>query len=302
MNSEQPGASGRGGIGPGVDLDLLADYAGGALEGTPEQARAAALVESDPVWADALDSLRAADTLVRADLSRLADTTEPIPTDIAARLAQALENAAPFEDSDTAKTPRKGQDEPARLRHARIRRRRYRIAAVAAVAAGLLGLAVPAGYLVLAPYQAAETSRAPDRAEVDSGAEQPDAATEGNRDGQGPAALGRGYPVPVAASGTDYTRVSLSAVHGRQEKATADAPSRVPEGLSRLVALPALEDCLTAIRSAHPGTVTIVDYARFEGAPALIVAVTEAAGGNRVVVAGPGCGRSGADERYTATE
>jgi hypothetical protein len=323
VDSEQPGPSGRRGIAPGVDLDLLADYAGGALEGTPEQVRASALVASEPAWADALESLRVADAMVRADLARLADSPEPLPGDIATRLDRALHQARPHLPESHADLPdstvpgnvdlaevRAGRlkdrpgtdrsvairDEPADLRVARLRRR-FRIAAAAGVAAGLLALAVPAGYLVLGQNGLADSREdmAATEGRSDTGA--PEATSdEGDRRGAG--ALGAGYPVPVTASGTDYARDSLLTVQGLRAGAARTVP-RAPEGLSRLLALPALDDCLTAIRSAHPGTVTIVDYARFEGAPALIVAITATSGSTRVVVAGPDCGRSGTDERYT---
>jgi hypothetical protein len=90
-------------------------------------------------------------------------------------------------------------------------------------------------------------------------------------------------------------------VPGQRAETARAVPREVPEELTRLLATPALDDCLTAIRAAYPGAVTIVDYARFEGAPALLVAITEATGGTRVVVAGPECGRSGIHERYSAT-
>ncbi|MBM0240402.1 hypothetical protein JNW88_30960 [Micromonospora sp. ATA32] len=37
----------------GVDHDLLADYLGGALDGTPEQTAVARLIDEDPTWAGA---------------------------------------------------------------------------------------------------------------------------------------------------------------------------------------------------------------------------------------------------------
>ncbi|MGH3738921.1 MAG: hypothetical protein ACRDT6_25480, partial [Micromonosporaceae bacterium] len=81
MTIDQPG---------GVDLDLLADYAGGALQGTPDQERVAALVDSDPSWAHAQQQLTAANTLVAADLAALGP--EPIPVDVAERIESALDN------------------------------------------------------------------------------------------------------------------------------------------------------------------------------------------------------------------
>ena len=37
----------------GVDIDLLADYIGGALAGTPDESAVAALVADDPAWREA---------------------------------------------------------------------------------------------------------------------------------------------------------------------------------------------------------------------------------------------------------
>ncbi len=314
MNSEQPGASGRRGIAPGVDLDLLADYAAGALEASAEE-RASALVASDPRWADALHSLRAADALVRADLARLADTPQPLPADIATRLDLALRRAGtdrierdhadlsddlpgvPGDHPESAgTTERAGLVD---LRAARLRRR-FRIAAVASVAAGLLALAVPAGYLVLGQNGAAdsEADMAATEGHPDAGA--PEAVPSDTQGRDGPAALGD-RTVPMVASGLDYRRDTISAVPGQRAETARTAPQNAPRELSRLLAIPALDDCLTAIRTSYPGTVTIVDYARFEGAPALLVAVTEGTGSTRVVVTGPDCGRSGIDERYSAT-
>jgi hypothetical protein len=283
VNSEQPGASGRRGIASGVDLDLLADYAAGALEGTADEERASALVASDPSWADALRSLRAADAMVRADLARLADTPPPLPSDIAARLDLALHQA------------RSDRSGPVDLRAARLRRR-FRIAAMAGVAAGLLALAVPAGYLVLEQNVTtdSETGMAAGEDRSDAG------APSDTQSRSGPAAL-ENRAVPTTASGLDYTRDTLAAVHGQRASTARTVPRQVPRELSRLLAVPALDNCLTAIRAAYPGAVMIVDYARFEGAPALLVAMSETTGSTRVVVAGPDCGRSGIHERYSAT-
>ncbi len=311
MNSEQPGASGRRGIAPGVDLDLLADYAAGALEGSSDEQRASALVASDPEWADALRSLRAADAMVRADLARLADTPEPLPADVATRLDLALRRAASgrierdhaefTEDltDDPESTGTTDLSGPVDLRAERLRRR-FRIAAVASIAAGLLALAVPAGYLVLGQNSATDSESGLAATEGRSDAGAPEAVPSDAQGREGPAALGE-RTVPIIASGLDYSRNTISAVPGQRAETARTAPQKVPQELSRLLAIPALDDCLTAIRTSYPGAVTIVDYARFEGMPALLVAITEATGSTRVVVTGPDCGRSGIDERYSAT-
>ena len=40
-----------------VDHDLLADYVGGALDGTPEQERIAGLIAASPEWGRAAEEL-----------------------------------------------------------------------------------------------------------------------------------------------------------------------------------------------------------------------------------------------------
>src|SRR5262249_21496326 len=64
--------------------------------------------------------------------------------------------------------------------------------------------------------------------------------------------------------------------------------------------------CLNAIVREYGGRVALVDFARFEGRPALVVALDDAplGGGKRlVVVVGPACGQGNAvtDERYRST-
>jgi hypothetical protein len=67
-----------------VDIDLLADYVGGALMGTPEESAVAARIADDPVWQSAYASLADGMSFVSAELGRL--SPEPMPADLAARL------------------------------------------------------------------------------------------------------------------------------------------------------------------------------------------------------------------------
>ncbi|TNH21371.1 hypothetical protein FHG89_31860, partial [Micromonospora orduensis] len=84
-----------------VDDDLLADYLGGALDGTPQQAEVARLVDSDPAWAEAHARLGSALTQVRADLADWAEPSPVMPPAVADRLLAALAAAA----DDTAAAP-----------------------------------------------------------------------------------------------------------------------------------------------------------------------------------------------------
>jgi hypothetical protein len=131
---------------------------------------------------------------------------------------------------------------------------------------------------------------------------------------------GGGTPL-VLHSGTDYTPRTLSEVGGgpvagaapkeqgtgtgarmSQRPPTAALPSQ-DAALTRLEDPGALRQCLLSIESRHGGEPVVLDYARFQGAPALVVVLSTGAV-RRTVVAGPRCGLPGAgpDERYTAAQ
>ncbi|MGC1214189.1 MAG: hypothetical protein WA890_23385, partial [Micromonospora sp.] len=79
-----------------VDHDLLADYVGGALDGTPEHATVARLVEEDAAWRRAYAALAPALDLVRADLAEWGSVAAPeMPAAVADRIAAALSGAGP---------------------------------------------------------------------------------------------------------------------------------------------------------------------------------------------------------------
>jgi hypothetical protein len=80
----------------------------------------------------------------------------------------------------------------------------------------------------------------------------------------------------------------------------------VPNPLQRLTDPAAQAACLNAITAEYGGRVSVVDFARFEGSPALVVVIDGAriaAGKRLVVVVGPTCGTGNAiaDERYRTT-
>jgi hypothetical protein len=135
----------------------------------------------------------------------------------------------------------------------------------------------------------------------------PEAAT-------GPAAL---TDDQITATGTDYSAQSLRAAApvpspdpmvatDRQDRAerktespasAAAKSSATDPALSRLGARNALMACLEAITVENAGgpiTVQTIDYARFEGAPALIVRFT-ARGVTQAWATGPDCGASDRD-------
>ncbi|HEU5110036.1 MAG TPA: hypothetical protein VFT95_15955, partial [Micromonosporaceae bacterium] len=78
---------------------------------------------------------------------------------------------------------------------------------------------------------------------------------------------------------------------------------KVAGSLRRLMDAAALTDCLNAINRehAHPiAAVSLVDFASFEGSPALLVAFTDVMRENWVWVVGPDCGPASASMRYRA--
>lgn len=85
----------------GVDIDLLADYLGGALDGTPDEATVAALIAGDPAWRSAHDTLTGAMASVETSLRALGRESEPMPADLAVRLERSFSTPA-TDSGDTA--------------------------------------------------------------------------------------------------------------------------------------------------------------------------------------------------------
>ena len=319
MSEAGPPRGGGASRGGAVDWDLLADHLGGALD-TPEQERVARLLATDPQWAAAAAKLSRALDAVAADLSLV--PAPAMPDDVAGRLDAALRGAAgshtrpagaaahgPVRQRGPAgragadqRAAADGHTRPA----ARSRRRRLAtrwatgLAAAAAVVAvasvGIGNLGLPGG--------------------GDDGGAGLAADEAGDAQAPQPALL---------ASGTDYRRSSLPAVAPTAAELWADpeaergaAPNLAGEpdaapGAPRPDPAAGLDPALRGIWS-HPGpclaaiddlyapdpvAVESVDFAAFEGAPAL-VAWIDTAGGREVVVAGPDCGSpgAGADVRH----
>jgi hypothetical protein len=112
----------------------------------------------------------------------------------------------------------------------------------------------------------------------------------------------RGVAPQVAAQAAPNDRGQQS-VPGAKEVAPLAAPTAVPDPLRRLAEPSALAACVSAITREYGGQVTLVDFARFQGSPALVVLLTGAfhtPGRQWVVVVGPRCGQGGAiaDEVY----
>ena len=266
-----------------ADLDRLADYTAGLLD-QRERERVDALIATDPVWRDAHETLLAAQPRLDAALAGLG--AERLPVDVAAQLDAALVR----EGEPTATgTPVKA-------------RRSWRRLLLSSAAAAAAVVAVFAGVVALS----------------NSGGPTGSTTSNGYRGQGGGAALsapGRpeglsGGAATVLHSGTDYTPQNLSTALGANQAKDAatgpqpaapnvaqNAPGAAPD-LGRLDDPQALRGCLAAIVARRGGTPSVVDFARFQGRPAVVVVLATGAT-HRIVVAGPACGLAGPDELYT---
>jgi hypothetical protein len=131
-----------------------------------------------------------------------------------------------------------------------------------------------------------------------------------------PPGVGAASDARVVASGNDYGRGNLGALSsspglsaaapGADQRSVneqkAPAPNTVPDALARLRDPAALKVCVDAVQREYGGKVTVVDFARFEGRPALVILLAGANGRSRLwaVVVGPNCGLTGgiADELF----
>jgi hypothetical protein len=312
-----------------VDLDLLADYAAGVLDET-ESRRVGELIESDPRWAHAHDALLAADAAVAAQLQVAAQVDLTIPDDVVARLDAALDEAHGT-DSESASVVSlvardRGVGRTRSPRPSRPIRRTvpwpWLAAAAAVIGVVLFGLPALGG---LFTQMDASTTSASDSgsglaASRENGQEAAPVAPNGALDSAAGGAV-------VTFSGTDYTASSLKTLsqlrgalsdsdtaksvpapnfQSMQSYATPSSPSAagratpVPTELARLLDPVALRACIAAVESLTPGRATTVDFARYQGRPALVVTVGTASGPVAVVV-GPACGVAGPD-RITGTD
>lgn len=276
----------------GVDIDLLADYVGGALDGTPESERVAGLIAADPGWQEAYQLLAPEMATIGALLGDL--PAEPMPDDVVARLDAALAhqvagNGSAKRSEGAAESVPQTVVDLGERRRKRGNNRWTRFAAPVGIAAGIVGLA---GYGLFGQTHDSAT---------DSGAASK-AAAEGAADATVVAA-----PAATTASGINYSLGTLGQMINRAsspagESFGAEQTQTFGEGFSgeeadleRLRDPQALLDCLDAIARENAGgplTVSAVDYARFEGDPALVVRFT-AANGEWAWASGADCGLAG---------
>jgi hypothetical protein len=292
-----------------VDWNLLADHLGGALAGTPDEARVERLVSTDPSWARAATELSAAMDAVAGDLRTLpADT---MPEDVAARLDRALATAAVAPDvaagAPTGRPAGESRRPPAHP-GTRKRRRMARWGAGLAVAAGVAAFAA-IGVNVWEPDQVLPgLSEGGDDSAGQAVPESLDGAPEVEQTGPLVVATGNDYDATTLAI-TEPARPSPrlgpqnmpsppqeAPTTARDEEA---APPPVPDPLVRLWTDPAeRQECLTMISQAiqpPPVSITTVDFAMYEGEPALIIWATAGDGSRWAWVSGPGCGAIAGD-------
>jgi hypothetical protein len=288
-----------------VDLDALADYTAGVLDAA-DSAVIGDLVRTDPHWRHAHDALVAAEAAVLADLHTAAAVRLTMPADVADRI-------------DAALAAERGRGVVVPIDAARSRRRvpsRRLSTRFAAAAAGII--AVAGGVAVATQFSARDFAGttaaeapamdrgAPGEALSSGGAEWSSATVQ-------VVATGRDYsaatapelvreaaaiapalpeapqapPAPSAASGEPGESTGGAAKYSIL--ADADLTSRTAGGeLARLAVPAALEACLTAVGSVISGTPSVVDFARYQGAPALIILVRERSA-STVVIVGPDC-------------
>ncbi len=289
------------------DLDRLADYTAGVLGGDQAD-QVAHLIATDPRWQAGHASLRRASTAVRADLQAAArHQLEPMPADVVARIDHALVNAG------AAAPTRLAAATPARLaavadldaaRPGR-RRRLTRLSAAAAVLVALVGAgAVLRSVVGATPVTNGAAAQARDNAAAAPGAAsalgQPTIRASG-RDYRADTLASVLQPPPLAAptmlvspAAPPATPNRTPALGGSAEKGALD----IEPALARLADPTNLRGCTDQLLAAHPGEVVAVDYARFDGAPAVVVAIRHSST-TTIVAVGAACGVAGADELAT---
>ncbi|WP_018349000.1 hypothetical protein [Longispora albida] len=240
--------------------DSLADYAGGALDGTPEGAAVAARIASDPAWRAAYEELTGALTLVQADLAVLAAQPDEPPRDF----------AAPFEPPALPQTRRKSQW------------------ALAGGSLAVVLLALAGGTFLLTGSDSSSTTRG---MSADNGDAPAGAAPQSYAERIRVTASGKDYQRGPALGAAKSTDTPKSTSRGEAEEQSAVAE------LSRLRDKPALDRCLAQVQRRHGVVPEAADYARFEGRPAVILTFSGSTG---IVVVGPSCGLSGPDEIYSS--
>ena len=299
-----------------VDLDRLADYVCGALDGAPDGAAVARLIDTNQRWSAAYAELLAADEAVRADLATLAAMPDAaMPDDVVTRLTSALAGArAPAATAVSIRPARPTRPAPRTVRP-QSRRRRWALALAAAATVAVVGLGAVAAIPILGGsglYRSwqADKSTAERAPEDLSGASPPDGepillstGTNYQPGDFGAAdALGENNAAPDGAARPSVSGGQPADTDGGPRGIERSGAVPTPAELARLTRPEALGTCLTSVTAKHGGIVTVVDYARFRGTAALVVFLSgDSSTPDRrwVVVVGAQCGVDGtSDELY----
>ncbi|HEX5597385.1 MAG TPA: hypothetical protein VFX61_15415 [Micromonosporaceae bacterium] len=309
-----------------VDQNLLADYVGGALAGTPDEVVVARLIAEDRAWAEAYAALAPAVDEVREALAEWGTNDLAMPPEVVARLTDALATTDPIAAIDASASPpastplhgprvpsQAGRGRPAasgappsgpRRPRARARRRRWPQWAGAITAA-----AAVATFATLVDFDSRSTKF--DKSDADTAATQPEVDTLVAPESDPTRRAAKAAAERTVASGTNYMPATLADAIAAQIHITptpaqqqAAAPlvqtGRAP-GLDRLADDHALTACLDEVTRAHgrgPLSIDLVDLAMFEQAPAVVISFVDSTGERWAWVAGPACGSTGADTRY----
>ena len=270
-------------LGP-AEIDRLADYIGGALDGTGK-AEVARLIAEDQRWRETYELLAPSMAAVGAELRVMGSAAEPMPHDLAVRLDEAL---AAEPERRLSLVP--GSSDGVKIRP----RRRLRWAVPVAAAAGVLAFAgFGIDYLT-------DRSATDNGTTAGSSAEQ--AAPMVGSDSAGTGSAVR--DAVILETGTNYTAASLrgapfAAMTNGREGASAPTQEanqragKIGAGvLGRLRASDALQACIDAITLPHatgPIAVETVDFARYDSRPALVVRFI-AGSATWAYAVGPDCG------------
>jgi hypothetical protein len=288
------------------DLDLLAEYVGGALDGTPDEERVGERIRTDAEWAEAYADLVAAFDAVSGDLHAYGSAPEPMPADVWDRLEAALSSVPTASEPPPAygdhskaspdfTAPRDNRP-PSRSVRKRRRVATPVLAAVAVLFALSLGIFVVKGLPQLADGGSSENSG--------TAADAPPAYTSAG-----------GAPILQRASGRDYTDENLvlatdfgstflsqRATTGQQPQDAAKSlrtessyASAVPPQLLPLTQTDRLAACLTQVARIMQGQVLGVDYALYQHQPAAMIVVRTPDDARWVGVVGADCGSQSAD-------
>lgn len=281
------------------DLDLLADYVGGALDGTPDEQRVGERIRSDAEWARAYADLVTAFDRVSADLRAYGRAPEPMPDAVWDQLEAALSSASPASTAASSNggpapifTAPRDNRPPGRAAKRRRRVSMPVLAAVAVLFVLTLGIFVANGL-------SGQLDRYKDAGAGDAAA--PAAA--------GPTVLqrasGRDYTADNLALATDFGKSTFDFSAKPQSEGLAEKSSRVNTSASYASAIPVplmaltredrLADCLNAVTAITPGQVLGIDYATYERTPAAMIVVRTPDDGLWVGVVGADCGTQGAD-------